>query len=145
MKKLFAMVLCTLSVIACAKDNKQVITIEQLPEAAQTIVATYAQNEPVAIVVMEKDLLETEYEVRFSNGNEWKFDGSGAVESLDNKVNALPLELIPTEIVTYVDQHFASQSIREYSVDRNDFEVKLTSGLELKFTKSFQLIQTDVD
>lgn len=144
MKKSVTVALCALSLTACARDNKQVIAVDQLPQAAQTIIANYAQNEPVAVVVMEKDLLETDYEVRFVNGNEWKFDENGAVESLDNQVDFLPIELIPAPIAAYVDQNFAGQGIREYSVDRNDYEVTLTSGIELTFNKAFRLIETDL-
>jgi len=145
MKKLLTVVLSTLSLMACAKDNKQLIKVDQLPQAAQTVLTTYASDESIALIVMEKDLIETEYEVRFTNGNEWKFDEKGAVESLENKVNPLPQGLIPSEIEAYVDQNFTGQSIREYSVDSNDFEVKLSSGIELKFNKAFQLIKAELD
>ncbi|MCQ2341943.1 MAG: PepSY-like domain-containing protein [Paludibacteraceae bacterium] len=145
MKKILSLLLGILSLCACANDNKQIIQMSQLPAPAQTIVATYAAEETVAVVVMEKDLFETEYEIRFANGNEWKFDQNGAVESLDNSVQALPMELIPSAIVAYVNRCFPNQGIREYSVDRRDYEITLMSGAELTFNKSFELIKTDLD
>ncbi|MCQ2310495.1 MAG: PepSY-like domain-containing protein [Paludibacteraceae bacterium] len=144
MKKILSLILTTISLSACA-DSKQIIQFSQLPQAAQTLVATYAADEPIAVIVMDKELLDTDYEVRFSNGNEWKFDKSGAIESLDNQLSPLPMELIPAAIVAYVNQYFPNQGIREYSVDRRDYEITLMSGLELTFNKSFQVIETDLD
>lgn len=144
MKKILSLLLTIVSLSACA-DSKQIIQFSQLPQAAQTLVTTYAADESIAVIVMEKELLDTDYEVRFSNGNEWKFDKNGAVENLDNHISPLPIELIPAAIVAYVNQHFAGQGIREYSVDRRDYEVTLTSGIELTFDKSFRLVKTDLD
>lgn len=145
MKHLTTLVLCTLSLFACARDNKQVITLEQLPQAAQQTIATYATDEPVVIIIQENDLFDTDYEVRFHNGNEWKFDEQGQIESLDNAMQPLPATMLPEPLVAYVNQHFAGQSIREYSVDRRDYEITLMSGIELKFDKSFRLLETDID
>ena len=57
--------------------------------------------------------------------------------------NQLPESVIPDKIKTYVNENFPNNTITDWKIDDKNQEVKLDSGLEIKFTMEGDLIRID--
>lgn len=70
MKKLWMMFFClfTLQTVAIAKEGTPIQT-KQLPKQAQTFIQTHFAHQRVALVTMERDWFDKNYEVTFANGD----------------------------------------------------------------------------
>jgi hypothetical protein len=144
MKKVLFFVLCALSVSACADDRP--ITFDQLPKKAQAILTQNANMADVMSVTADGYGPFADYDVTMNNMDKWEFDGSGDIDNVEMMSgNPVPAAIIPAPIAQVVAQRYPNLSIVKYSVDRDDYEVRLNNRVELKFTKSFQLIGMDYD
>lgn len=143
MKKEILMALCALSLSACA-DNKQVITFDQLPTSAQTILTQYVDVKTILIVTKEDFGPFADYEVLTNDRSEWDFDSNGTLESV-KIYTGVPSDLVPEVIRTQVNQMYPNTVITKYSIDKRDQEVELINGIELTFDKTGRLIEADID
>lgn len=57
--------------------------------------------------------------------------------------NQLPESVIPDKIKTYVNENFPNNTITDWKIDDKNQEVKLDSGLEIKFSMEGDLIRID--
>ena len=155
MKKLaiitaFVALICfgTYNVMANNIDKQQVtegidiITKDPTP-AITEFVKTYFPKASVLIVKPEHD----EYEVRLSDGTELEFTRNFEWKKIDcehsNTYTAVPAELVPEQIATYVKTNFADQSIIKIEKKRKNWEIELNSELEIKFNKNFVVTKID--
>lgn len=143
MKKLFLIVLCALSLSACA-DNKQVIAFDQLPATAQTMLSQYVDVKTIIIVTKEDFGPFADYEVLTNDRSEWDFDADGSLESV-KMYTGVPAALVPEVIRTQVNQMYPNTIITKYSIDRRNQEVELINGIELTFDKVGRLLEADID
>ena len=143
MKKLFLIALCALSLSACA-DNKQVITFDQLPTTAQTMLSQYVDVKTILIVTKEDFGPFADYEVLTNDRSEWVFDADGSLESV-KMYTGVPDALVPEVIRTQVNQMYPNTVITKYSIDKRDQEVELINGIELTFDKAGRLLEADID
>ena len=127
---------------ACA-DNDKPIAVTQLPAKAQQFIKSYFPNEKVALAKVEREFLETRYEVVFTNSSKVEFWKDGEWKEIDCKYSVVPTKLIPTQIAQYVSQNYPDTQIVKIDRDKRDYEVKITNGLELTFDKQFNLIDID--
>ena len=144
MKKSIYVVLAAICILltACAKD--QLITFEQLPAAAQQVVNEHFAVENVAYITMDRDLFEKEYEVRFNDGAELKFEKDGSLEKVDCKLKAVPESLIPAAVLEYVQTQFPEAFIVEWGKkDLWGWKAELNNKLDLKFNRNFEFIGID--
>ena len=144
MKKSIYVILAAvcMSLSGCAKDK--IIPFEQLPAAAQQVVNEHFAVENVAYVTMDRELFSKEYEVRFNDGAELKFEGDGSLEKVDCKLQAVPDALIPAAVLEYVKTQFPQAFIVEWS--KNDmwgWKAELNNKLDLKFNRNFEFIGID--
>jgi len=130
-----------LSFTSCDKD--QVISYDQLPGNAKTIIEQYFDRNQVAYVQKDGAGIWTEYEVKFNNQNEIDFNHKGELKSVDMKVGVVPSDLVPQQIRDYVSTNYPGQSIRKYSVESNGYEIELSNGLEIEFDKKFNFKKID--
>ena len=155
MKKLaiitaFVALLCfgTYNVMANNIEKQQVtegidpITKDPTP-AITEFVKTYFPKANVLIMKPEWD----EYEVRLSDGTQLEFNRSYEWKKIDcersNTYTAVPAELVPEQIATYVKTNFADQSIIKIEKKRRGWEIELSSELEIKFNKNFVVTKID--
>lgn len=143
MKKEILIALCALSLSACA-GNKQVITFDQLPTLAQTILTQYVDVKTILIVTKEDFGPFADYEVLTNDRSEWDFDSNGTLESV-KIYTGVPEALVPEVIRTQVNQMYPNIVITKYSIDKRDQEVELINGIELTFDKTGRLIEADID
>lgn len=149
MKKLiiFAVGILSVTVLTAAalnmKNDDRPIKFTELPTDAQEFVNKYFSKEEVSHVVMDTEFVGTEYKVVFLSGTKLEFNTSGEWTEIDCRYSTVPNNLVPDKIANYVKENYASNKVVEIKKDRNEYEVKLTGGLELTFNNDFQLIDID--
>ena len=145
MKKLI--ILTVISLIfgvstACAGDDRP-INVSQLPQKSRQFIEQHFPNEKIAYAKMERDFLDTNYEVVFTGGSKIEFRKDGEWKEVDCKFATVPTAIIPKQILEFVTTNYEGASIIEIDRDSRDYEVKLTNGLELTFDLKFNLIEID--
>ena len=120
-------------------DDDRVITFQQLPVQAQTLLKTYFADKIPLIITVDRD----DYTVRYQSGEKIEFNKKGDWKELECKPSAVPPALIPEAIKSHVQQSFPYAVIIKLNRDRRGYEVKLNNGLELEFDKKFQLVDID--
>lgn len=142
MKKSFLFaVIMLLACTACGKD--QVISYDQLPANAKNVVEKYFDKNNIAYVKKDGIGDWVEYEVKFLNQDEVDFNSNGEVRSVEMKSGAVPSELMPQQILDFVAKNYAGQTIVQYSVIYQGYEIELSSGLEIKFDKQCNVTELD--
>lgn len=64
-------------------DDKKIITVADLPQAAQAYIQENMADEKVLYVKKERDSFQTTYEVRFENQVELEFKSDGTLIDID--------------------------------------------------------------
>ena len=142
MKKYFSVVFMALcSLTACAKE--QVITFDQVPEPAKAIVAAHFDASQIAYVILDKGLLDADYEVKFNDGRSLEFNKAGELTKVDCKQTEVPSALIPELVRQYVEANFPNAFITEWSKDDRRWKAELNSGLELEFNSNYEFVRID--
>lgn len=124
-------------------DNDKPVSVSSLPVAARQIINNNFKGKKVALAKMESSLASKSYDVVFSNGDKVEFDRKGQWTELDCRHSGVPSALVPSAIKSYVNRNYTGQRIVKLERDRNGYEAKLASGLEITFNKKFQV--TDID
>ncbi|HIS10245.1 MAG TPA: PepSY-like domain-containing protein [Candidatus Avibacteroides excrementipullorum] len=146
MKKLFfaAMLLMTSVVSANADNDERAINVAQLPQTAQSFLTANFSGKTVAFAVEERKFFGTEYEVVYTDRTEVSFRSDGEWESVETKYEQVPSSVVPAQIADFVAKGgFEGQFIKEISRDRYSWEITLSSGIEIKFDKQFNVIGYD--
>lgn len=144
MKKMYlAIVMALVCSLSACGDNNQVITFAQMPEAAQAIVKTYFDAASISYVMLDNDLFDKEYEVRFNDGSEMAFEKDGSLKKVDSKYQAVPEGLIPAQVLQEVKLRFPQCVIVEWGKDDRGWKAELNNKLELKFNSRYDLVGFD--
>ena len=120
-------------------DNDRVITFDQLPAQAQTLLKKHFVNKTPLIITVDWD----DYKVIYESGEKVEFDKKGNWKEFDCKVSAVPTALIPQQIKDNVKKTFPGATIIKIDHDRRGYDVKLNNGIELEFNKNFQVVDVD--
>ena len=135
-------VIMSFAAAACA-DNDKAISFDRLPEKAQQFIREYFPSEKIAYVKMEREFAELSYEVMFVQGAMVEFDRRGRWTDIECRYRTLDSRILPPAIASYIASDWAGQACRKISRDRNQFEVKLVSGIELTFDRNYNLMGID--
>ena len=140
---LFA-VAVVLNMTACA-EKKTAITVNQLPQPAQTLLTTYFSDLQVAMAVKETEMGETEYIVSYTDATQVKFNKKGEWKEVDRPMGkTVPDGIVPEQIRTYVATTFPNTTIQEIDKDRRGgYDVKLSNRMEIEFNDRFLPIEMD--
>ncbi len=133
----------TMMATSAFADNDKPITVEQLPTAAKQFIQNYFPNTKVSSAKMETEMSGKNYEVVFADGSKVEFDGKGEWKDVECKSSQVPGGIVPQKIKDYVSANYKDAKIVEIDRDKRNYEIKLNSGLELKFDSKFNLIKTD--
>lgn len=144
MKKviIFTIALLAFGTTVQAETNRP-ITINQLPENAQAFIQQHFPGEKISLAKMEREFMETTYEIIFTNGSKIDFFKNGEWKEVDCKYATVPPAVIPSQIANYISQNYPDASVVQIDWDKREYEVKLTNGLELTFNKNFYIIDID--
>ena len=129
--------------MAANAGNDKPIAINALPIKAQTLLSNHFYNQKVMIATIESGIINKSYDVVLQNGTKLEFDKKGNLTEIDCKQGIVPALLIPQAIKNYLKDNYAGQSVRKIEMNKNEYEVELTNGLDLTFNKHFQLIDID--
>lgn len=84
------------------------------------------------------------YEVHLSNGIKLDFNKSGEITEIDSRDNApIPLEAVPEEIRSYVEENHSGADITSWEKDNDEQEVELSDGTDLEFDKNGTFLKQD--
>ncbi len=141
MRKLFALLAIVVPLTAC---SDKITSFDNLPSSARTFINEYFDEADVTRVKMERDMFEsTTYEVRLNDGTSIDFNNNGKWTEVDCLLNPLPNGIVPSEIAAYITENYPDAFAREISRGKNNWEVSLNNGLDLKFNSKFQIIEID--
>ena len=129
--------------MAANAGNDKPIAINALPIKAQTLLSNHFYNQKVMIATIESGIINKSYDVVLQNGTKLEFDKKGNLTEIDCKQGIVPALLIPQAIKNYLKDNYAGQSVKKIEINKNEYEVELTNGLDLTFNKHFQLIDID--
>ena len=133
----------SVGVFSAMADNDKVINKSQLPAQAQQFINEHFAGIEITYAKEEWDFLKQSYEVRFANGAKIEFNSKGAWDDVEFRFGEVPAAIIPQLIKEYIDKNYPDVKIIYIEKDRNDFEVKLSNRLELKFDKDFNIYDID--
>ena len=135
---------CILScnMVANAGNDKP-ISVNALPAKAQTLLNSHFNGQKVMLATIESGVVSRSYDVVLQNGTKLEFDKKGNLTEIDCKQGIVPALLIPQAIKNYLKDNYAGQSVKKIEMNKNEYEVELTNGLDLTFNKHFQLIDID--
>lgn len=128
---------------AICEGREKVITVKELPAAAQTLLATHFKNHQVALVQKDHELTHIDYDVVFNNGTKLQFDSKGEWSEIDCKPAAVPEALVPKAISSYVKTTYPNVRIVQIERDRKGYEIELSNGLDIKFNNQFKVVEID--
>ncbi|MBQ6202059.1 MAG: PepSY-like domain-containing protein [Prevotella sp.] len=131
----FVMTMC----FTVKADNDRVITFEQLPAEAQTMLKSYFADKVPLVITVDWD----DYTVIYQSGEKVEFDKKGNWKDLNCKTSAVPTALIPEQIKASVKKAFPGATIIKLVRDRRGYDVKLNNGMELEFNKKFEIVDID--
>lgn len=125
-------IFCSLSSFAIF--DKYSINREDLPQAAQEFLTEHFPKTKVGMVKTDKHLLKkTDYDVKLVNGTKIEFNNAGKWTSVDCKTRAVPEQIIPKAIRSYVKKNFEEVKIVRIEKKTTKYEIGLSDGVELTF------------
>jgi hypothetical protein len=145
MKKILFILIAVFSVgiSSASADNDKVINKSQLPAQAQQFIEKHFAGVDFTYVKEERDVFSRSYEVRLANGAKIEFSSKGNWEEVDCHFDVVPAAIIPAAIQEYINNNFKGEKVLVIERDRNDYEVKLSNRIELKFDKDFNIYDID--
>jgi hypothetical protein len=139
-KSLFILMAFVLTMcLPAMADNDRVITFDQLPAPAQTLLKQHFANKVPLIVTVDWD----DYKIVYQSGEKVEFDKKGNWRELDCKSSNVPTALIPEQIKASVKKTFPGAIVIKLDRDRRGYDVKLNNGMELEFNKNFEIVDID--
>ena len=148
MKRIFRILMiaicCMVSCnMAANAGNDKPISVNALPAKAQTLLNNHFNSQKVMLATIESGVVSRRYDVVLQNGTKLEFDKKGNLTEINCKQGIVPALLIPQAIKNYLKDNYAGQSVKKIEMNKNEYEVELTNGLDLTFNKHFQLIDID--
>lgn len=143
-KILMIAICCIVSCNIVANVGKdKPIAVNALPAKAQTMLSKHFNKQKVMLATIESGVITRSYDVVLQNGTKLEFDKKGNLTEIDCKQGIVPSQLIPQAITNYLKTNYAEHSVKKIEIDKNEYEVELTNGLDLTFNNHFQLIDID--
>ena len=143
MKRIIALIL-SLSVFALsAKADDKPIDYEHLPAAARAFIQSDFSSLSISFITRDADLLDTTYDVHFTNGLKLEFNSKGEWKEISNATALIDTKYIPKEILASIASRWPDAGIKKIERYRQGYEIELTNRLELKYDKHFRLVEID--
>lgn len=140
---LLTIVLAVIAASSIYADNDRAISFDRLPEAAKEFVETSFPDSRIAYVKKEVDFPEVKYEVMLVDGVTIEFDRRGNWTDIECRYGNLDPSLVPEKIRNSAASLRPREKFRRISKDKKGYELKLRSGVELKFDRWCGLVGID--
>lgn len=138
----FLLATATMATASMTSDDRAV-TVAQLPQKAQQFIKQHFASEKVSYAKQDTGLFDGDYEVIFTNGKKVEFTKKGEWKDIECKQSEVPAAIIPQRLKAYVTQHHATEKIVDINRDSNDYEIKLSNGIELIFNLKGDFLRYD--
>ena len=136
------LIVSTLMAFSACAGNDRPAQLTDLPNAAQAFVKKHFTAEKPVLVTVDKEVTGNTYEVNFSSGNSVDFDRRGELPEVECRPE-VPAAIVPAQIIKLVQNNYPEAKIVKIDRDRRGYEVELSTRLELKFDKDFNLVDID--
>lgn len=130
------------NIVANAGNDKP-INVNELPAKAQILLSKHFKGQKVMLATIESGVVSRSYDVVLRNGTKLEFDKKGNLTEIDCKQGIVPSQLIPQPIKNYLKENYRGEAVRKIELNKKEYEVELTNGIDLTFNKHFQLIDID--
>lgn len=136
-----ATTLFAISLINLTEDKP--ISYDKLPADAQKFIETYYANEEISHITLDRDVISVDYKVALLSGTKLEFNSKGEWKEVETRNSAVPNDLVPQQIVEYVEANYPNREITEINRNHSYTEVTLKGGLELTFNRNYKLVDVD--
>ena len=145
MKKILLTLVAIFSVgiFSAIANNDRVINKSQLPAPAQQFLNEHFAGVDLTYAKEERDIFKHSFEVRLADGTKIEFTSKGEWDEVECRFGEVPEAIVPQAIKEYIDKNYAGAKVLYIEKDRNDYEVKLSNRLELKFDKDLNIYDID--
>lgn len=131
--------------IGMASARDRVTTdANELPQAARTFIKKHFAKTAINHIKIDDNIFSgDEYDVVLDNGSEIDFDSKGDWKDIDCGRNGVPASVVLPAISNYVKSNYKNARIESISKKHNKYEVELTNGLDLEFSRSGAFMRVD--
>ncbi|TYR32973.1 hypothetical protein FXV77_18215 [Sphingobacterium phlebotomi] len=141
--KITTLILLLFTVTTTSAQDK-VILFTKLPVKAQTFVKKHFSEKDVATITMDTEyLFKKEYKVVLKNGSKIEFDADGEWEEVEMKGIPVPTQIISPAISQHIHKSFPNTFVKEIKRGRRGYEIEISNGLDLEFSKEGEFIRVD--
>lgn len=110
------------------------------PASAKTFITKNFAKAQVASAMLDED---GDYTAKLSCGTKIEFRNNGAWKEVNCKTKAVPAAIVPAAIAKYVKANYPGATINKIDIDTTDYEIRLSSGIELKFDLKGNFLRID--
>jgi hypothetical protein len=138
MKKLFVFLFAILPAAAMADydyDYDRPVKPENLPAAARQFIRTHFPDAKITLATIDREFLETTYDVIFSDGMQIEFNSKGEWKDIDCRRSFVPKSVLPAAIASFLGENFPDARVRDIDRDRHGYELTLDNRVELGFDR----------
>lgn len=145
MKKLLTLLAAVaLTVGSLSARDKIYRSADVLPQAAHTTLQQAFPKADVNRIKVDSELIGgKDYEVVLSDGSEIEFNDKGEWKEVDCGHRAVPRQFVLPQIATYVKTNYKGAKIVKVEKSRSDYDVELSTGVDLKFDRSGAFLRID--
>ena len=145
MKKILAILAIAIISVgaACARDR---VTTNpgELPQAARAFIQKHFAKTAVNHIKIDDNLIGgDDYDVVLDNGAEIDFNSDGEWTEIDCGRMGVPTSVVLPAITNYVSKNFRGAKVSSISKKRNKYEVELTNGLDMEFSRAGAFLRMD--
>lgn len=115
-----------------------------LPASAKSVIKKNFKS-AVSLVKIDKTLGRvTEYDVVLNDGSEISFDADGNWKDVEtNAMKAVPAGFVLQPIRDYVARNHKGQHVVGIEKERSGYDVELSNGIDMKFSKEGKFLRYD--
>lgn len=147
MKKILVLLVALLISSGAAFADDRPIAYDKIPQSARTFITKhFAQAKVLSSTVDPEFLGGTEYTVYLDGGIKIEFNSKGMWKEIESAMmTAIPAGIVPVKIENYIKTNYADSQLVKINLDRTDYEVKLSNGMELKFNLNGDFLMMEMD
>ncbi len=125
---------------ACSKES--VVPEDKLPASIQHYLREHFPDNAILQVVKDRDGLNVSYEVVLEGSFKLDFNRKNEVKDIEGATR-LPDSVIPSKILSYVNEKYPDNFIKSWELDDNRQEIGLDNGLDLVFSRNGDFLRLD--